>query len=252
MKKVIARLKLDGNTRKQAILCILALLVVVFALWFLSNLSAHQRRATDDEEAARLSEMIRNAAESASPVQAARGIAGNEDIVAYIEIPGTSIRYAVAHGADNEFYLHHDLRRRPNENGSIFLDYLNSPDFTDRSTIIYGHNRQNGTKFYDLQLFQDLPFFETNKQIFLRTMDDDLVYEVFAVFVTHINFQYIQVEFRDEDDFLELVHEMQRRSMHPSDVMIAGNDRILILSTCTGIGPTGRLVVVGRYMGLTL
>ena len=247
LKKVIARLKSNRSTRRQAVLCILALLAVVFAVWFLFNLSAHQRRATDDEEAARQAEMIRKAAESVSPVQAAREITENKEIVAYIEIPGTSIRYAVAQGTDNEFYLHHDLRRLPNENGSIFLDYLNSPSFTDRSTIIYGHNRQNGTKFYDLQLFQDPAFVEVNSQIFITTMDADLIYEVFAVFVTHINFQYIQVEFRDDDDFLELVHEMQRRSMHPSDVTITGDDRILILSTCTGIGPTGRLVVVGRH-----
>ena len=37
-----------------------------------------------------------------------------------------------------------------NEFGWPFLDYKNSPDFTDRNTVIYGHNIVSGLMFADL------------------------------------------------------------------------------------------------------
>ena len=177
---------------------------------------------------------------------AARNVTGNEDIVAFITIPGTSISYAVAQGADNNFYLNRDLRGRPNLAGSIFMHTDNSPDFSDRSTILFGHNMLNRTKFSDLHMFRDLSFFEQNNLIEIARIEDVLFYDVFAVFETHISFNYIEVKLADDNAFLSLVENIKHRSMHPVTVSVSDNDQIIILSTCTDVvGSDYRFVVVG-------
>ena len=196
-------------------------LVVIFGLWFVFNLYTYSQRELDTRETLRQTEIIYgifNIEEDV--VLTARYIMGNDDIIAHLTVLGTSINHAVVHGVDNEFYLYHDLLRQPNSNGSIFLDYLNSPCFTNRSTIIYGHNRANGTMFYDLQLFQERHFFDENDTIIVTTIEEKLIYEIFAVFITHIYFNYIQVDFSDDYEFLTLIYEIKDRAIHLRDVPI--------------------------------
>ncbi|MCL2169631.1 MAG: class B sortase [Defluviitaleaceae bacterium] len=220
-------------------------LFVFFGVWLVFGIIGYGRRVAHDREALRQSAAIRENFDRCAVLHA-RYITGNNAIIAHITVPGTALDYAVVHCNDNFFYLTHDLFGQPNENGAIFLDYANSPSFTDPNTIIYGHNRQSGMKFHDLELFQEQDFFEKNSTIRLATLEGKLIYEIFAVFTAHISFQYIQVDFASDDDFLSLMTEIKDRAMHTRDVTIEADDRILILSTCTNIGPTGRLAVVGR------
>lgn len=59
----------------------------------------------------------------------------NEDIVAWIQIPGIGVDYPVVQGEDNEHYLHYTFDRKENIAGSIFLDFRNRADFTDSKVI---------------------------------------------------------------------------------------------------------------------
>ena len=181
-------------------------------------------------------------------VQLAREATGNDHIVAFLEIPGTVIAYAVTHYYDNVFYLYHDLQGQRTSAGTVFLDYLNSPDFSDRSSILYGHNMMNGTKFHNLRFFRDPEFIEEHRQINITSAYEVLRYDVFAVFITHISFNYIQVDFFDDDDFLRLANEIKSRSEQDFEIdEFVGDDRIIILSTCWGpVGTNYRLVVAGR------
>lgn len=238
---------MKSNKTARKLLYLVTALAVVCILFFAYYLFAYIQRTAHTAEIQRQSEIISEISRLYQDVvQTARDLLNNDEIVAHIYIPGTSINYAVVHGVDNEFYLYHDVLRKPNSNGSIFLDYLNSPCFTDISTILYGHNMENGTMFHDLGLFKEKEFFEENESIFVTTLYETLHYEIFAVFTTHVNFNYIIVDFADYYEFLNLVYEMKDRAAHLRDVTITENDKILILSTCTAIGRTGRIVVVGR------
>ena len=74
----------------------------------------------------------------------------NEDVVAWIQIPGIGVDYPVVQGKDNEHYLHYTFDGKANKAGSIFLDYRNRVDFTDRKVILYGHNMKDGSMFSNL------------------------------------------------------------------------------------------------------
>ena len=102
----------------------------------------------------------------------------NEDIVAWLRIPGV-LDYPVVQGTDNSYYLHHTFRKEYNIAGSIFLDARNMADFSDSKNIIYGHNMRNGSMFHVLRNFQDLDFYQANREIWLYLPDGSVqVYEI--------------------------------------------------------------------------
>lgn len=81
-------------------------------------------------------------------------------------------------GEDNEHYLHYTFDGKENIAGSIFLDYRNRADFTDRKAILYGHNMQDGSMFSRLEKYQDAGFRETQGMVILYLPDKTLECEV--------------------------------------------------------------------------
>lgn len=78
----------------------------------------------------------------------------NPDVIAWIEIPGLEISYPVVQGRDNDYYLHHLITGENHKSGSIFMDFHNQEDLSDRNTIIYGHNMKDGSMFGTLDQYQ--------------------------------------------------------------------------------------------------
>jgi sortase B len=89
-------------------------------------------------------------------------------------------------------------------------------------------------------------FFEAHPLITVITDDAVFVYEIFSVFHTHIDFDYIRVEFESRGEFGALVEEIVRRRVYDTWVTADGYDNVLILSTCTNITRDTRLVVAAR------
>lgn len=75
----------------------------------------------------------------------------NPDIVAWLRIEAAGIDYPVVRGTDNEHYLHYTFRGEASIAGSIFMDYRNTPDFSDEKVILYGHNMRDGSMFAKLK-----------------------------------------------------------------------------------------------------
>ncbi|MCL2491248.1 MAG: class B sortase [Coriobacteriia bacterium] len=102
----------------------------------------------------------------------------NPDIVAWIFIPGTRIDYPVAHTDNNDFYLNHDFEGNPSDGGSIFLETLNSPDFTDMDSRIYGHNMFDGSMFGQLPRYRKPDFAQYYTNLFLYTPNETIEYRL--------------------------------------------------------------------------
>ena len=59
------------------------------------------------------------------------------------------------------------------------MDARNMADFSDSKNIIYGHNMRNGSMFHVLRKFQDLDFYQANREIWLYLPDGSVqVYEI--------------------------------------------------------------------------
>ena len=276
------------NTKKKTLIIIVFIAVAIFGALFIGYVREYFARLHDEQIAQENSDMIRRVfmestedttnvmpklpktqyeenseytedeipmvdlarfAGTFAAFNAARELTGNNDIVAYIYIAETNISYAVVQGTDNDFYLHHDIFGNRNSAGSVFLDYLNSPDFSDPNTIIYGHNMNRGNKFHNLRyyVFGDnrQAFFEARPHILIITEYEVLIYEIFSVFTTDIDFYFIQVKF-SYSEFEAFVNELNNRSIYDTGVSVASEDTLLLLSTCTGLHRDSRIVIASR------
>jgi len=180
-----------------------------------------------------------------------RAVTGNEHIIAYIYISGTNVNNVVMQTTNNSFYLSRDIFGRHNLNGSLFMDFRNNPDFMDRNTIIYGHNNRDGTIFHNLRYYvgaNRLAFFEAHPHIIIVTDSEVLIYEIFSTFSTRIDFNYIQVDF-DDDEFEAFVQELNTRRVFDTGILATVDDSLLILSSCTNVHRDERIVVASRLAG---
>ena len=91
----------------------------------------------------------------------------NREIIAWIRIPDTGIDYPVVQGADNEYYLKHTFKKTEHVAGSIFLDKDNSPDFSNRKTILYGHNMKDGSMFQGLHKYESESYLQEHNKVYL-------------------------------------------------------------------------------------
>ena len=88
----------------------------------------------------------------------------NPDIYAWIYVPGTLVDYPVLqHPTDNSFYLEHNIDGSAGYPGCIYTELYNKKDFSDRNTLMYGHNMANGTMFATLHYYENSQNFEENQ-----------------------------------------------------------------------------------------
>lgn len=157
----------------------------------------------------------------------------NDDVVGYINIAGTNVDYFVLQSRmDNDFYLNHTIDLKKAKAASIFMDYRNRPYSEDQNTILYGHNMKNGAMFRTLHNYEKKDFAMEHLYITFSTLYEDMVWEVFASYKTHISFDYIQTSFRTEKDYDDFLKTCKSKSAFKYTATPTVEDRILTLSTC--------------------
>lgn len=163
----------------------------------------------------------------------------NEDIYAWIQIPGTFVDYPILqHPRDNTYYLKRTAFREEAPAGSIYTEWQNARDFSDKNTVLYGHNMADGTMFGGLKKFQDPEFMKENQEVLIYTRDRIFKYRIFAA-VTYDN-RHLLKSFRFQDPaeyqaFLDSLNEVRNMSSYRDEsVEVTTEDRIITLSTCMG------------------
>lgn len=134
-----------------------------------------------------------------------------DDVYAWIEIPGGGIDYPIAYCEDVEepFYFTHDIHGNPDDKGMIITDSMNSDDFSDPLTLIYGHNPEDGTMFAGLHRFRDSDFFEENQYINIYLSDAELKYRIYACFTGSADNMLLAYDFNDPAQFGEFFEGLE-------------------------------------------
>ena len=167
-------------------------------------------------------------------------------IVGWIKLDGTPIDYPVMQYIDNDFFLSHLPDGTQHRSGSIFLDYRNSSDFSDKSILIYGHESRAGDMFGALKKFRNHDFFAENPIIHLHTPEDDYIITVFAGYIANAALDHPPMHFENNEEFLEYIDRIYDRAIfHNLDIEITEADRIVGLVTCTYDFNDARLIIVG-------
>lgn len=178
----------------------------------------------------------------------------NPDIYAWVYIPGTDISYPVLqHDSNNSYYCNHAEDGSYFTGGSIYSENYNSKDFTDRMTVIYGHNLRSGRMFAKLNDFADINVFDANRYIYIYMPDKLLVYEIFAVTPHTHEHLLLNHDFNNRMEFNaffdDVMYKPNLNANYLDDVKLDfEKDRILTLSTCYRLDNQQRCIMMGRLI----
>ena len=169
----------------------------------------------------------------------------NSDVVGWIYLEGSPVDYPIVQGEDNDEYIRMLPDGRYNNAGSIFMDYRNSPDFSDRHTIIYGHRMNNNSMFGTIVNYKDQEWYDAHPRCFIMTEDENYVVEFFSGCVMSVTGEAWDLEFESDEDFNKWVARAKTRSAFESDVVPEAGERIITLSTCNRTNGYTRFVLLG-------
>ena len=165
----------------------------------------------------------------------------NKDIIGWIYIEDTSINYPVVQAKDNNYYLYRLTNGEYNNCGTIFMDYRNDFDMTNRNTIIYGHNMKNGSMFAPLVNYRKQDFYDTHKNIYYCTPEKNYKIELFAGLTVDDDSEIYNLVNLDENR----INNLKNKSDFKSNVTVTDDDKIITLSTCAYEYQNARYVVMG-------
>jgi len=158
----------------------------------------------------------------------------NSDTAGFLKVNETNIKYPVVKTKDNDFYINHSFDKTYNDAGWIFADYRNKFDGTDKNTVIYGHNRRDGSMFATLKntLKEEWYKNEENLKIKFITENDEIDYQVFSIYQIEAEAYYITTNFKNNETYSKFLDTIKKRSNYDFDVELTVDDTILTLSTC--------------------
>lgn len=170
----------------------------------------------------------------------------NKDTKGWIRYNDNKINYPIVQAKDNEYYLTRSFYKKYNQAGSIFMDYRNV-SFDDKNVVLYGHSMLDNSMLGSLQDLFNKDFFlkDENNIIELRDLDDNILkYQIFSYYIIEKEEYYITTSFKSDKEFLNFLKVLKERSYKKFDVDLNSNDKILTLSTCSGVEGTTRRKVV--------
>ncbi len=243
--------------RTMIVICVIA--IAVFAVLLINN---NREYSEGDAIYREIRSMLHNKSDEPEGTNAAISppsdrstgmdftslLAVNDDIVGWILAEGRSIDYPVVRGEDNEYYLTRLFNNKKNKLGTLFVDYRNHDNFSDKNTVIYGHNMKDGSMFATLAEYKDQKYYESFPTMVLYTPDGDFMIELFAGIVADGNYEFVRFEFQDDGDFLEYISTLKEESTFESKTIVKPDDRIITLCTCSYEFNNARYALFGKLI----
>ena len=158
----------------------------------------------------------------------------NEQVVGWIKVDGTAINYPIVKAKDNSFYLNHNILKEVSQNGWIFMDYRNSDEFSDKNTVIFGHNIKSGIMFSDLKKIYNGSL-NGDINIYIYSKNGEINnYLVYSCYMQEPESLPINPYINDKD-YSDFVNEIKLKSIYEYRTKITDNNTIT-LSTCDSTG----------------
>lgn len=174
----------------------------------------------------------------------------NEDVTGWIFVPGADISYPILQGSTNDTYLWTAYTGGYAKTGSIFSDYRGERDFSDKNTVIYGHNMKDGSMFAPLMKYKDAAWLSEHDFFYIITEEGARCYEVFAVVICDALDEIYTFDFANDAEFSAWIDRVRGMALNTHGVVPTAENSVVTLSTCTNATKRERLVVIGRFVGI--
>ena len=188
-----------------------------------------------------------------SPVDFDALIKTNDDIYAWIEVPGTNVNYPIVQSKTNdEFYLKHSaVDKTWIASGAIYTESCNSKDFDDPITLVYGHNGYSDIMFTTLHNFESKDFFDSHEYFYIYLPGQKLTYQVVSAFKYDDRHIMNTFNFNLAGDLASFQSTVTNPNSSVKNVRtdletpIDKDSKIIVLSTCITGQKSNRYLVCG-------
>lgn len=186
----------------------------------------------------------------------------NQDTRGWLFFENEEISYPIVQGADDEKYLNTSFNGDTLRAGSIFLEALNKGDFSDKNSIIYGHNMRDQSMFGRLQQYKyEDGYYKDHLYFQVITGDKKYRFKVFSYNDVSDTSDVYTISFASDRTFVDFIKQLKQISQVNIDVpdvsdpdatedekIIQNYKKLVTLSTCTSRDDM-RFVVVGTLVG---
>lgn len=233
--------KHTGKSYLRTIGMLLCLAVFLFASWKVLNIMGEYKEAEDTYD--EVTEQFTDMTQTQSDVQKQELpeidfdglIEINDDVKAWIYIEGTDVNYPVLQGIDNNQYLFQSYKKKYLTAGSIYIDYRCDDDFSDKHTVVYGHNMKNGTMFGQMDKYKTDEYLKEHPYVYIIMPDGTWKkYQVFGAYIADVFGQTFILPANDEVEMYNLRKLIKTENLIKNPPVIPEEgQKIMTLSTCT-------------------
>lgn len=217
------------------------LLVLVYTIFMIISLN-NKHKGEDLLDNVIVDEDDRYVYVSEDFIKKLRELFKNEDIVGYIVFKDADISYPIVQGKNNDEYLRRDISGNYSIGGSIMLDCTRARDFSNLSSVLYGHHMHDGSMFGKLEgSVKDL---SKMSSVYVYTEKERLEYKGVSQEILNPYIDDIMYLFTEEkEDFYNYINKIA----YDGSLNVKQDSKYLTLITCHYTGIRSKVM---RY-GLT-
>ena len=172
----------------------------------------------------------------------------NPDVVGWLYWEGTPINYPVVQGEDNDKYLHTLFDGTYGFFGTLFVDSITEAPFRQFNTIVYGHHMKDGSMLASISKLTDPSWCDEHPQLELITPDNKYHLEIWAFLNQPADSSVYTTNFHDADMQADYLGSVQSLAAYTTDVSVAPDDMIVLLSTCVAAEGEARYIAVCKMV----
>lgn len=170
----------------------------------------------------------------------------NPDVVGWITVDNTNIDYPIVQGENNMVYINQSVTGEYSLTGAIFLDSRNSYDFSDRVSILYGHNMVADAMFGGIDLYSDKMYFDNH--LYGTVFSNGKYYRltVFAYAEANGYDGKIYNPYVDRNSYTQWFDYLKTKCIHLYSENMPAYENIVVMSTCSSTETDGRRLLVAK------
>lgn len=129
------------------------------------------------------------------------------------------------------------------------MDYKNHLENFDQNTIIYGHNRRNGTMFSNLNSTLEESWYKQleNQFINFNTFSKNTIWQIFSIYQTTAQDLSNPISFSSDMDFSSYIDAIKQKSIYDFNMNVNSTDHLLTLYTC-GNNTSYRIIIHAKLI----
>lgn len=171
----------------------------------------------------------------------------NPEVIAWLTVNDTPVDYPVTRTDNNEKYLNMDATGQLAMSGAVFMDYRNSADFSDFTSILYGHDMEKRLMFGSLSDFVEQEYMDSHPYGNLFYNGENHGVEFFALVLTNAyDRQLYSFGLESREERLSYISDIFDKAVTRRECSVGEDDHLLVLSTCTSEITNGRYLLIGK------